>query len=588
MIRYEKKTIIFLLAVIGLIAFLSYGSTLYGDFVWDDIHYVQHPLNMGSNPYAFFTWTSLYYRPFIHLSVALDYCVWHLNPLGYHLTNVLLHALCSLLTFFVALYLLANTPSHEEIGDKQLKTLQTPLVISFVAAILFALHPIHTESVAWISGRTDILTTLFFLLAFLAYLIYVSEGKNTALILSSLFFLFSLFSKENAISLIGIVFIYGIATRIPKKKIFLSEIALFFSLVIYLVLRSGGGIKELAETPGSREAFFSPAVTLNNFFSILSMGAGYYFEKLVFPLHLNILPELPEHPVYYLVFLLPLLIGFIWYFRGKKLHAFLMTWIIVTLLPSLSILFSQVANPVAERYLYLPSTGFTILAALFLGKLRSRKIALAVVCSVLLVYSVTTVERVGDWKNDLTLWEDTALKNPESAHAQSSYAAILIRTGDVDTAREKLLFALNQRELSFAHASKIFELLGVVETRSGNYQKAEEYLLRAIKTNDKNSAAHNNLGFLYANMAGAADDDQKKSLYLKAIKEYEESLRLSPNSIYPLFNIGLSYMHIGNLEKSQEYFDSVIRSDPRGQMSQEAVRLVALIKSLKRNNIKGI
>ena len=590
MLKQNKKIIILLLALlIAIISFLVYSPTFKNDFVWDDLHFTTNPALIGSNPYSFFLGGGVYYRPILHLSVVFDYSIWHLNPFGYHLTNMLLHTVCSLFVFLVSLYLLNNSLITANIANRELKAFKNPVTLSFIAALLFALHPIHTESVAWINGRTDILATLFFLPAFLSFLIYVKEERKSALILCSFFFLLSLFSKENGIALIGVVLVYGIITGMPKKKIILTELALFAGLIIYLLLRGGSGVKEMTATAGSREAFFSSAITPGNFFKDFSLGTGYYFERLVFPFNLSALPRFPEHPVYYLIFLAPFIIGAILYFKGKKLHAFLIAWIVITLLPSLSILFSQIAAPVAERYLYLPSVGFAILLGLLFGRVKSGKIALISVLSVLSIYSFTTFNRLGDWKNDLALWKDASQKNPDIAYTHTNYASALIKTGELVKAKEALITALKiDAPISFEHTSKILELLGVIETKSGDYQKAEDHLINAIKANEKNKNAFNNLGFLYAVMAQESDEPEKNTLYIKSIKAYENALRLSPGFIQPKFNIALSYLNMGNYEKATEYFNSVIKSDPVGKMSAKSSILLVYIEKLKAGRIKDI
>jgi Flp pilus assembly protein TadD len=584
MLKLDKKITLLLLLIVAISSFLVYSPTLTSEFVWDDLHYKTNPARIGSNPYSFIFDGGVYYRPLLHLSVVLDYSIWNLNPFGYHLTNTLLHTICSILVFLTGLLIFQTQPTIPA-QKQQPITIKHPAVLSFMAAIFFALHPIHTESVAWINGRTDIMATLFMLLAFIPCITYLKGARKATLALCSLFFLFALFCKENAVSLIGIVLVYGIVTGIPKRKIVLTELSLFAGFIVYLALRSGGGIKELAAAPGTREAFFSSAVTPANFFNSLSMGIGFYFEKLVLPTDLNIFPSLPESPIYYLIFFAPLLIGCFLYIKGKRLEVFLITWIIVTLMPSLLILFSQVASPVAERYLYMPSVGFAILLSMLIGKMKDRRVVFISVFSILALYSVTTFDRLGDWKNDAALWEATAMKNPESPTAHANYGAALIRTGKSDMAREELLTALEQKNISIQNASKILELLGVVETEFGNYEEAESHLNNSLKANDKNRTAYNNLGFLYANMAEAADEKQKNALHAKAIEQYEEALKLSPTFIQPKYNIGLSYLHMGNFQKALEYLNAVIKSAPEREIAQKAATFIVLIEG---GRIKGI
>src|SRR4030067_3703612 len=145
-----------------------YINSLSGDFIWDDIEQiVDNPVIKDiRNIPSFFTsdlWRlienptigSYYYRPLFLLSLTLDYSLWNLNPLGYHITNLILHAINSLLIYQIGRRLfLHNAPA-------------------FLGAALFAVHPVHTESIAWISGRTDPITAVFFLLSFYRYILFM-------------------------------------------------------------------------------------------------------------------------------------------------------------------------------------------------------------------------------------------------------------------------------------------------------------------------------------------------------------------------------------------------------------------------------
>ena len=128
----------------------------------------------------------------------------------------------------------------------------------------------------------------------------------------------------------------------------------------------------------------------------------------------------------------------------------------------------------------------------------------------------------------------------------------------------------------------------MVETEFGNYEEAEEYLTKSIKVNAKNKSAYNNMGLLYASRAETADNVHKKALYMKAVEKYEEAIVLSPGYIHPKYNMAISYMKMGNFEKSLGYLQSVIKSDPEGEMSQKAIKFVALIQALEGRGIKGI
>lgn len=486
-------------------------------------------------------------------------------------------------------YLLKNKKIYAKDVSTVAGNSETAVFLPFFGAMVFALHPIHSESVAWISGRTDILATLFFLLAFLSYLIYEKEGKTAGLFLSGFFFLCSLLSKENAVSFIIVILAYGLLSKLPRKKVLLSLSIFSIIIVIYFFLRQGGMIRILTASPGSTEAFFLAGISLKDFFHILSGGMGYYIEKLVLPFNLNLMPRIPERPTYLLISLLPFFFGGILFFSDRRLETFLLIWIIVTLVPSLPILFSQVSNPIGERYLYLPSVGFAILLMILLLDKKKTTILLVSVLAVLIAYAFSTHERLNAWKDDATLWEDTVRKSPDSVYARANYGAALLKINKVDKGKEELLVALKQRKGSFILTSSIFYLLGTAELNQNDRERAEEYLIDSLKINPKNELAYSNLGYLYLNMARPTDTDAKKKDDLrKAIKYFEEALRLSPGFIQPMYNLGLCYLKMGDFKRAEDYFNAVIESDPLGDLSTQSIKFLHAMEFARRTARKDI
>lgn len=563
-------------AAVFFIAAGVYLPTLNNTFIWDDLQLVTNPLTIKGNPYAFLFGGGAYFRPFLHLSMATDYSLWHLNSSGYHITNILLHAINSLLVFLAGFLLMRN---KDNIAGDRGPTNKSPdqhIVLPFVSAAIFALHPVHTESVAWISGRTDMLSTLFFLLAFISYLEYTKEKNVKGLVLCCLFFLFSLFSKENAIAFVVVVFAYGVITKMPWKRMALSQTSLFAVIIIYFLFRQTVVIKMISASPGSANAFLSSGISRNNFLPLLAGSSGYYFEKLVLPFNLNIMPEIPLNPIYFLIALLPFVLGGFFYFSRRRLEVFMLIWIIATLLPSLSIVFSQIAAPLGERYLYLPSAGFAVLSGLILAMIKNKKVFWISVLSVFVVFGVLTFERLKVWENDMALWEDTVEKNPISVAARTNYGRALLEGKEPEKAKRELLIALGQKKIMREQASTILYLLGTAEMTANNYEKAEAHFKDAIKTNTRNAVAYNNLGILYLRMADRSPGGENKFLD-DAVSNLKEALIISPNLVQAKFNLGLCYLKQRDFDNAERSFYSVIESDPSGNMSNDAQKLLFLI-----------
>jgi protein O-mannosyl-transferase len=570
-------------ATISLIAAIIYLPTLKSGFLWDDLQLITHPLKIGENPFALFFGGGLFYRPLLSLSMLFDYSIWHLNPFGFHVTNIILHMLNSLLVFVTGFMLINN----KDIANTDLKekSLWKSMLPPFLASLFFALHPIHSESVAWISGRTDILATLFFLLAFISYLTYEKSGKARDLLISCLFFLFALFSKENAIAFVAVVFAYGAISRMQRKRIVFSLAALFAVVIIYFLFRQGVIIKMMLASPGSQKAFFSSGLTPTLVLQTLIQGTGYYIEKLILPFNLSLLPEVPEKSIYVLFFALPFVIGCLMYFIGRRIETFLILWIILTLLPSLSLLFSRI-SPLAERYLYLPSVGFCILLPFIFTSMRHKKAFFIALSAILIVYSVSTYERLYVWRDEAALWEDTVRKNPISATAHANYGRVLIERKDLDRGKIELHTALNQK-VSPEQVSNIYDLLGAAEMKENNYLKAEEYLGNSLSSNSRNASAYNNLGLLYLRMSETGlSENLKKEFLDKALTSLDKALTISPNFLPPRLNLGICYFKRGELAKAEDYLYSVIESDPYSDLSPKAFQLLIAIQFSKHKDLK--
>ncbi len=577
-----------LAAAVFFIAVGIYLPTLNNTFIWDDIQLVTNPLTIRDHPYAFLFGGGAYYRPILRLSMATDYGLWHFNPSGYHITNILLHAINSLLVFLAGFLIMKNQNYIPGDGGQTNKSFDQRTVLPFVSATIFALHPIHTESVAWISGRTDLLSTLFFLLAFISYLEYAKKRNAKGLVLGCLFFLFSLFSKENAIAFGIVIFAYGVITKMPWKQIALSQTALFAVIIIYFLFRQTVVIKMLSASPGSANAFFSSGISLNNFLPFLAGSSGYYFEKLILPFNLNLMPEIPGNPIYFLISLLPFVLGGFFYFSRLRLEFFLLIWIIATLLPSLSIVFSQVAAPLGERYLYLPSAGFAILSGLILTRIKNKKVFWISVLSIFVVFGVLTVDRLKVWKNDIVLWEDTVRKNPNSITAHTNYGRALLEGKEQEKAKIELLAALGQKKIMPGQASTILYLLGTAEMTDKNYEKAEAHFKDAVKNNPRNAVAYNNLGILYLRMSESPDARGRGNKFVDdAIKNLKEALSIAPNLLQAKFNLGLCYLKQRDFDNAETSFYSVIESDPFGNLSKDAQQLFFLIELEKQNRQIG-
>ncbi|MBF0345897.1 MAG: tetratricopeptide repeat protein [Nitrospirae bacterium] len=583
-------------AVVFISAFLIYLPTLYNAPVWDDLFVINNYVLIDkNNPYSFLFNSNLYYRPLVNISMSLDHSLWETNPFGYHMSNCIIHSANALLLFLVFFYFLKGTgagelnkygsslssmtgdvvdtlqPTGQGIGNKGL------FLLPIVSSLIFASHPINTEAVAWISGRTDMLATTFFLLAFLSFMAYERDGQGRALSLSAIFFFFSLLSKENGIAFIAVAFFYALAKGMNRKSTVISISVLSTVILLYFVLRKGAGLRDVLLKPGSKGAFLTSNITIGDFVHTFVYGCAFYIEKIVLPIKLTLMPKIPASPIYITVFLLPFISGLVLFLRRLNVELFYLLWIGGTLLPSLTIMFSQVANPLGERYLYLPSAGFACLVGLIGCKLFRYRVFITVAVVFLLAFSYLTHDRLKVWKNDLTLWQDTVRKNPDSVVAHTNYAIALLQEKNIKAAEDELTIALKNPVKSLEQTSIILNTIATIHMKRDNYVTAEELLNASIMADQANLSAHNNLGYLYMRMSEVKKED-KQALLTKAISIFEKALNLSPGLTHTRLNLGLCYLELNKLDKAEAAFSAVIEFDPGGELSKKAIYFLVLTR----------
>jgi hypothetical protein len=444
-----------------VLAFLVYCNTLYNGFVYDDnFQVVGNPWirNVRHFKDIFFShvWgfkgghTTNYYRPFMHVLYMVNYYIFGLKPWGFHLVNAFLHSGVSLV-----LFLLLNRLLHE--SRDRVSVYLSP---AFIASLLFAVHPIHTEVVAWIAGVPDLLVSLFGLLA-IYWLISSDSGGvsgSASYALSIAAFICALFSKEIALvlPLLLAAGLYAAGRRMRGAGWYARRCFLFVLLaVLFFFLRAYilGGF-----APIKRHEELSLFEYVVNAFPLFSS----YLTKLLLPVNLNSFYEL--HPVRSLLepralASLAVAAGFatatVFSFRKNRIVFFALVFMAVPLLPVLYIPGVGV-NTFAERYLYFPSVGLAFLVAIGLERLYAKTYripATAVMVALLGVLSVATVARNTVWKDDYRLWTDALAKSPESPIAHEALGYVLLNKWRTDEAIEQFEMAIRLNRISPKHTT---------------------------------------------------------------------------------------------------------------------------------------
>jgi Tfp pilus assembly protein PilF len=560
-----------------LLAFVPYLNTLNGAFVYDDrqqllanpyVHSFQYVKQIfGSTVWTFQGEQGVtnYYRPLMSFAYLLGYRLFGPVPFGFHLLNLALHAAVVLLLFALAQRLF---------GDRRL---------SLVAAGLFALHPVHTESVAWIAGITDLQLSLFSLLSFLLYLRLGDSAPmrprpTLAAMLAA--YALALLSKEQALVLPFLAAAYEHFYRSDRGATATREKLcrygpLFLMAAAFVAFRALG-LGGFAPSVSRPEMNWATVL-----FSALAL-VGQYLWKLLWPLQLSAFyvfresQRLSEPDVIAgVVGLSACAILFAWLWRRDRAASFALLWIGATLAPVLNPRWMP-AGVFAERYLYLPSVGFCWLLGWATVKTWRSVISAerpahnrivhcvvaTAVASVALLYGVRAVTRNRDWRSEEILYRKTLEQQPDAQIIRTNLGAIYFDLGDLPSAEREWLTALGPRR---PYASTLNNL-GLLRFRQERYDEAIRYFERAIAERPKYASPHQHLAETYAEMGRLAD----------AEREFRIAVDLAPLSTGARNAFGQFLLDRGRLAEAKEQFRLSAQADPN---SEAEVQLGGLLAS---------
>ena len=570
-----KKRLVIILFLV-LIPIILFSNTLKNSFIWDDevaIIENKYTKNLKYVPYVFTlkywntstSWMKGQYRPIAALSFILDYFFWKRNVVGYHLTNLLLHILNVILAYFLACKLVIINDSIRD--ESRVKPPQYNYFnIPFLAALFFASHPIHTESVTWIKNRADLFASFFFLLSllfFIQYTLNTPKEKRRIILYSLAFisFLLALLSKETALTLPLILVLYIICFFSKKEyKKYLVPILGFFIALLSCVIFKITALGIFVPTSGAsviRLDFYSHIL-------IIVKTIGYYIRLLTFPFYLNaerslnIANSFFEPAFFFSAILLLLFCSIIIkVFKYSKLFSFSLLWVIITLIPSSNIIFLA-TRPIAEQRLYIPSLGFCFALAIFLSKISSfkldsgilRKFVFLFLIFILLFYSVVTIRRNSDWKDSLTFWLKTAKSSPLNPRVNYNLATAYRNAGNI---KEAMFFYQKAIEINPAFAEAYNNLGLLYFEKLGKANEALILFNKAIGLKPSYPLAYYNRGKVY----------QDRGDLDKAISDYDKAIELDPGYALSYNNRGFAYQNKGDFQKAISDYSKAIELDPQ-------------------------
>jgi protein O-mannosyl-transferase len=535
--------------------FAVYLATLRNGFVtWDDGQYIVNNTRIRSLDWPFLRWafsdylTSGNWHPVTWISHALDYAFWGLNPAGHHLTTVILHTANTFLVAVLVVELLGRAGNASGPAGPPEQGDRLRLIVAGVTGLLFGLHPLHVESVAWASERKDVLCAFFFLLSIAAYLSFTKDMPGNGavpsrrlfpvdrkLLLSLGFFTLALLSKAMAVTLPVVLLLLD---RYPLRRYgsfreagpAIREKTPFFVLSVTAAALAFATQKASgAMTPLAHVAFPDRLLVAGKALMV-------YLGKMVLPVHLLPLYPYPRTisitmPEFFVPILLAVGItaGTLYLAAARQRPVWLCLWgyYCITVLPVLGIV--QIGEQaMADRYTYLPSIGPFLLAglaggwlwertgALRNGRAAARGLLATAAAALAVALSSGTLQQIGRWKSGLELW---------------SYA-IAAEAGSVPGA---------------------FVNRGVAFEEEKQYDRAVQDYTEAIAIDPSQDKAYHNRGWAYREL-GQID---------KALKDYDTAIRLNPRYASAYNNRGLVYRDIARFDRAIEDFTAALERDPR-------------------------
>jgi len=542
------------LCLIVVISFGVYANSLNGEFIWDDKEliadnvYIKNWDYLSTNLTRDFFYRSQdkgkvgYYRPIITLSYMINYALFGLKPLGYHLTNVFIHTLTALVIYSLTF------------------SLSGSLICSLLASLLFAVHPIHTESVSWISGRTDVIAGFFFFLAFMLYVSWDKRGKIFFYAGSLIAFSLALLSKEMAVTLPMVLILYDwlwhpqdLAKGKFRRYLPYGAVVLLYLVVRFLILKVGTGNEHIE--------------SIGRFAVWLSSGKAflYYLGKLILPVNLNayIMMDLSSFPYVAALTGLLLIAGMtVWAWKQRAeqpLLSFAFLSYLLTFVPLFNIIPlnapREVDLPMAERFLYIPSFSICLFFGLILERnIRDHRLTSPVKCvlPVLAVFLVSffflqTCDRNRDWQSELQFYRETVGTSPRSAIFRNNLGVIYKRHGDLSHALSEFKEAIRL----MPDLAQAYDNLGNFYFDTGQYQDAIHEFRNALSLDDQ-AETHSNLGALFFKMGD----------YGKSEKEFKAAVRLNPQFAEAHFNLGTIAERAGRYDEAAKEYSLALRYKP--------------------------
>ena len=508
-----KAKLFFAILALGVLILTVYANTLFSPFNFDDQALLRH-MNTSSNYYNFWP---VRYRHVIYFSFKLNQSLSGLNPLSYHLTNILFHFFSSVTILLISFKTFSKSTKWEG---------KAALGLALTIAFLFALHPLHTEAITYLSGRASGIGGFFFLLSLLFFIMGSERGRDLNIplfySLALLAFGLALISKETTLTFPLTAILYDLCfMRNENWRPFKGRLLfIYFPLFVFI----------------GAFFFFTPMI------SDLALGwlgkveidyaltqsriLGYALKVFLFPINLTFDYDFPPHwarlrfaPVLIWLFVL---FAVIKNFRKiSPVVTFALLWFLITLSPTNS--FLPRTDLLSERNLYLPSIGPIFLITygfyyLFFRNSEGRqsKQGMALLVSLFLIMGSLLIGRNSVYRTNIVLWEDTYKKSPSDLKVLHNLSHFYLEDKRYQQALVPLL-RLSRSNASDFYRAYAHSNLGSIYTQNGNFERAEKEFHKAIELEPTLPLGYLNLGTYYASRGKFR---QAREEFLRARERY--------------------------------------------------------------------
>ncbi len=573
-------------ALVSAVTFVAYMGTLGYAFVYDDIFAIVENSSVHSWHFAprFFTqhlWAfryavGSYYRPIFLMWLTFNHWLFGLNPVGYHLTTILLHVGVTLLVCLLV------------------RRLTRDQATAAIASLVFGLHPAHIEAAAWIAGATESLLAILFLGSFLCYIKYREDdrGKGRWLTASLVLAVLTVLAKEQGVVLAAVVFAYELvlkqrspmvnsgegggpgqpAARSERWRIVAARLgeATIRSIPFLVVTAVYLAVRVVVLGAIGRSLTPLSAVTVLLTWPSLLWS---YIKILIWPVGLSLFYDAPyiTRPTA-MDFWLPLAaVGFValalwWLARRSAVARFAVVWLVLPIIPLLNLAVFPEGDIAHDRYLYLPSVGFSIIVALgvrgiYIGKSALFGLPAAQVLAtagIACALGVATASQHINWASSLLLYNNAVKVAPNNRYAKNNLATELLERGRPDEAA--LLYRdVVERYPDFYEANYN---LGCVLYNNGMFEEAERTLNRAIEIKPLRPDAYYMLGVTRLDMKHL---DQAES-------PLREAIRLRPDASLYHFALGSWFQRRGDLRAALEEFELELINNPNSTKVENQIK----------------